>query len=59
MRTLGEMIYIQLISQVQNYIRTQEETIKIQISEENRRQWAEQAASLARYYEQVWEESKP
>jgi hypothetical protein len=59
MRPLEELIYIQLIVGVQDFIRSQEETTKIQISAEHRREWAEQACFLARYYADVWKETTP
>lgn len=59
MRTLEEQIYINLVVDVQKYIRNQEETIKIQISDDNRKEWAVQTANLARYYARIWEETKP
>lgn len=57
-KLLEEQIYVRLIVDVQRYIRSQEETMKIQMSDENRRQWAEQTAHLARLYAAIWEETK-
>jgi len=57
-KLLEEQIYVRLIVDVQRYIRTQEESMKIQMSDENRREWAVQTANLARLYAQIWEETK-
>jgi hypothetical protein len=57
-KLLEEQIYVRLIVDVQRYIRTQEESMKIQMSDENRREWAVQTANLARLYAAIWEETK-
>ena len=57
--TMEEKIYIRLITGVQEKIWQEEASCKIKISDQNRQEWADQAAALARFYARAWEETKP